>query len=163
MRHDKIEKARYIATGLREWRQSQQLHQQQRQPATTTATTLPTQATLLTRLEAKLLDSEKAVNELEEVIIAWVGSGVPVSLLRRHLDDGNDDLKQPGNTESAGAAVLDNGDTVLEKLLTFLMVKGGEHRKDPNMVVKSQRRSTAAATSTTSKRSKSQRRQSALP
>jgi hypothetical protein len=137
MRHDKIEKARYIATGLREWRQSQQLDQQQHQPATATASASPTQATLLTRLEAKLLDSEKAVNELEEVIGAWVGAGVPVSLLRRHQDDDdNDDSKLlPGNNaKSAGAAAADDG-RVLEKLLTFLMIKGGEHHKDHNMVV----------------------------
>jgi hypothetical protein len=70
VRHDKIEKARYIiATGLRELRQSQQ-------PATTTAAI------------AKLIDSEKAVKELEEVILAWVGAGVPVSLLPRHLSCG---------------------------------------------------------------------------
>lgn len=123
IRDDKIKKARSIANGLQDWKQSRQLEQKQ-DFATLTTTASPMQAALLTRLKvAKHLVSEKALNELEEVTLAWVEAGIPVSVLRRHLDN-NDSTQSGNNAESTGAAVVDDDRVVLAKLLAFLLVKG---------------------------------------
>jgi hypothetical protein len=92
---------------------------------------------------ARFLATKEKVSEseLEEVIDAWVGAGVPASLLLRHLldydvdkeeeEEDEDDLK-PDNSVSTCATVAD--DVVLEKLLAFLLVKGDEYRKDHKLV-----------------------------
>jgi hypothetical protein len=108
MRNETIERARSIASAIRE--------QQEQQPQTAPRSFIMHNA-LLKRLEAKLLANEMECTELQELADAWKG-GIPVSTTLLHLG------WEPEKVSSLGDASY-----LLQKVEALVLVKREECNK----------------------------------
>jgi hypothetical protein len=116
MRNDTIERARSIASAIRE-QQQQQKQQHTARPAS------DMHHALLKRLEAKLLANELECTELQEVADAWKG-GIPVSTTLLHLG------WEPEQVSSLG-----DSSYLLQKLEALVLVRQEECNKVRPLVV----------------------------